>query len=158
MKPVLLLCLGNPLMGDDGVAWHIGRQLSRLQSLPEDVEVLLHGGTDLLRLAEAMEGRERVILLDAIDDPSPPGSLLVHNGGFLEWPCSRQSAHQLSAPQALHLLKLASPGLNQVRFTLLGVAVGPVEMCEALSPAAAERLPSLVAGVLGELLRASQSA
>ncbi len=157
MKPVLLLCLGNPLMGDDGVACHVGERLSRFPSLPADVDVLIDGGTDLLRLADAMEGRRRVFLLDAIDHPSPPGSLLVFEDGFPEWPGTRQSVHQLSAAAALELLKLASPGLAEVRFTLLGISAGPVRMGRALTLALAERLPSLAVEVCRELRKAALS-
>jgi hydrogenase maturation protease len=76
----LVIGLGNALAGDDGVGSHIMRRLSQDERLPGDVDVL-EGGTDLLRLAHELEGRPRVVLVDALLHPGEPGTPLQFDSG-----------------------------------------------------------------------------
>lgn len=150
MKPHLVIGLGNPLMGDEGVAFHLLGALRRDPRLPEDVEVLW-GGADLLGCADKMIGRTRITLLDALLDPSQPGALCVFDGDFSALESRQPSAHQLSAVGAIELLRITDPALRDVRFKLLAVAVSSAEMRPELSPALAARLPQLLEQVLKEL-------
>lgn len=86
MKPRLLLGLGNPVMGDDGVAWHLLARLREDPRLPPDVEIAW-GGTDLLGCAGLLEGRERVVLVDAVEahpDDRPRGATPIEVGAVVE--------------------------------------------------------------------------
>ena len=150
MKPHLVIALGNPLMGDEGVAFHLVEALRQDSRLPEDVEVLW-GGADLLGCADKMIGCTRVTLLDALLDPSAPGALSIFDGDFSALETCQSSAHQLSAVGALELLRIADPSLRNVRFKLLAVAMCSAEMQSELSPALAAKLPQLLDQVLREL-------
>ena len=150
MKPHLVIGLGNPLMGDEGVAFHLVEALRQDPRLPEDVE-LLWGGADLVGCADKMTGRTRVTLLDALLDPSDPGALCIFDGDFSGLDTGQPSAHQLSAVGAIELLRIADPSLRDVRFKLLAIAVSSVEMRPELSPALAAKLPRLLDQVLTEL-------
>ena len=65
----LVVGLGNPILGDDGVGWKVAQaveaQLSNLQPLTSNIEVdcVALGG---LSLMERMVGYERAIVIDAI--------------------------------------------------------------------------------------------
>ena len=72
-KPILILGLGNPLRGDDGVGCQVAEALAR-QTLPPDVEVM-DGGTPGVGLLHMLAGRRRVILVDAADMGRAPGSV-----------------------------------------------------------------------------------
>jgi hydrogenase maturation protease len=132
MKPLLIVGLGNPMMGDDGVGALVVESLAG----QVDADTLL-GGTDLLRHAGEMEGRERVILIDAMEgdvagvitvtDEDPPEALSA-------------GAHALSAPAAVRLLR---PLMPEVRFTWLLMGVHSARMGEGLSPELAAALPRL---------------
>lgn len=66
--PVLVIGLGNPILGDDGVGWHVVAEVERrlaAQSEPPPVitERLAVGG---LTLMERLVGAGRVILVDSI--------------------------------------------------------------------------------------------
>ena len=74
MKPVAVIGLGNPLMGDDGIGWHVAERLAADPRLPDGVEAI-QGGTDLLRCAARIEGRRRVIVVDAVRDDAAPGTV-----------------------------------------------------------------------------------
>ncbi len=150
MKPHLVIGLGNPMMGDDGVAFCLTERLAADPRLPSDAEVFW-GGADLLGCSEKMMGRQRVTLLDAMLDPSEPGALRVIEKDFTGLETGQSSAHQLSAVGALELLRIACPSLREVRFKLLAVAVSSAEMRPELSPALEEKLPQLLDQVLKEL-------
>jgi len=147
MKPTLVIGLGNPLMGDDGVGWHVAERLAGDPRLPESVEVMC-GGTDLLRCGGQMEGRSRVILIDAIQDDRPAGSVLVLGESFSELDSRQEHAHHLSAVQAIQLLKMtvAAP------IALLGISIRSAVARTELSPAVDGRMPSIVDRVLQELI------
>jgi hydrogenase maturation protease len=64
--PVLVIGLGNPLFGDDGVGWRIAGQVQRYfesLALPVEVDFSAMGG---LHLMERLEGYTQVVLIDAI--------------------------------------------------------------------------------------------
>ena len=76
MKPLPVIGLGNTLTGDDGVGCMVAGRLAVDPRLPGDAEVIC-GGADLLRLIEQVEGRRRVIVVDAVQDGGEPGSVAV---------------------------------------------------------------------------------
>jgi hydrogenase maturation protease len=132
MKLLLIVGLGNPLMGDDGVGALVVESLAGRV----DADVLL-GGTDLLRYAGEMEGRERVILIDAVESDAP-GEITVTD----EDPPEALSAgpHTLSAPATVRLLR---PLMPEVHFTWLLAGVRSAHVGEGLSPELAAALPRL---------------
>jgi hydrogenase maturation protease len=132
MKPLLIVGLGNPLMGDDGVGALVAESLAG----HVDADVLI-GGTDLLRCAAEMEGRKRVILIDAVESDTP-GTMVVTDEDPPEGPSA--AAHTLSAPSAVRLLRQLMP---EVRFTWILVGVRSARMGEGLSPELAAALPRL---------------
>ncbi|SPE36307.1 Ni,Fe-hydrogenase maturation factor (hyh operon) [Candidatus Sulfopaludibacter sp. SbA6] len=149
MKPLLVIGLGNPLMGDDGIGWHIVARLAGDPRLPETVEVT-SGGTDLLRHADQIEGRSRVVVIDAIQDAiegnGQVGQISILDEDQLDE--RQQHAHHLSAVQAIGLLQLITP----VRFTLLGISISSAAVANQLSPALAARMPAILDRVLQELM------
>jgi hydrogenase maturation protease len=75
-RPILVLGVGNLLMGDEGVGVHVVRRLLGDASLGPDVEVM-DGGTGGFTLLEAMTSTPWVILVDACLDGRPPGTVRV---------------------------------------------------------------------------------
>ena len=61
---LLILGLGNPLMGDDGAGIQIVEELKK-SDLPEYVDVI-DGGTAGVGLIDLMSGYSRVIVVDAV--------------------------------------------------------------------------------------------
>jgi hydrogenase maturation protease len=143
----LVLGLGNPIAGDDGIGSHIVNRLRDHPRLPSHVEVM-EGGTDLLRLAPQLEHRPRVFLIDALLDAVEPGTLLRFEGDMEELDHRRGSAHHVCPVQALRLLRCLFPPLREVPTTLLAITVEGVRISHELSPALARRLDGLVEEVL----------
>jgi len=146
LKPNLILGLGNPLMGDDGIAWHVIERLRIDPRMPADTEVLW-GGADLLRNSSHFAGRKRVLVVDAMLEVGEPGRvhLLDHESVAAE---GRQNAHHLSALDAIELLRIALPDLRNVQFALAGIAVESARVGEELSPQLSARLPEICARIL----------
>jgi hydrogenase maturation protease len=72
----IVIGLGNPILGDDGVGWQIAQQAQKHSDFPPDIEVdyLALGGISLM---ERLIGYERVILIDAlVTHKNPIGSVL----------------------------------------------------------------------------------
>lgn len=68
----LIIGLGNPILGDDGVGWRVAEELKRViaeRSLPIEVDSLAVGG---LSLMERMVGYDRVVVVDAIRTGAGP--------------------------------------------------------------------------------------
>ncbi len=75
----LVLGLGNILMGDEGFGIHVVRQLKGVE-LPSHVRVK-EGGVGGFNLLGHLEGVERLIVVDVMMLPSPPGELHVIKPG-----------------------------------------------------------------------------
>jgi len=142
MKSKLVIGLGNPLSGDDGIGLCVADRLANDSRLAGVAEIL-KGGTDLLRLTDRLTGRKEVILADAILDDSDPGTVSILDERTLIGP-HRGSAHHLSAGDAVRLLKTVNPSLAATRFTFVLISVDAVHSAPALSPVLTRKLPHIV--------------
>lgn len=140
MIRILILAYGNPLRGDDGVAWHAAEELSVKFTAPELEIVCVHQLTP--EMAEKVSWADAVIFLDASED-GEPGEVrckpLVEPFGDVRF------SHQLSPVAILALAKQlygASPTAYSV--TLTGQCF---DHGDTLSSTAAAALPRLVAEV-----------
>ena len=75
MKKILILGIGNVLMGDEGVGVHSIKALEK-KSLPEEVD-MLDGGTGGFHLMAYFQEYENVIRIDATMDKKPAGTVSV---------------------------------------------------------------------------------
>lgn len=76
VHPVLIVGLGNPLMGDDGIGVRVLGALRARRDLPPDTE-LIDMGTGGLALLHVLPGRRRVVVVDAADMELRPGESRV---------------------------------------------------------------------------------
>lgn len=77
------------------------------------------GGTDLIRYAGEMEGRIRVVLIDAIEDGCDTGRVTMFDREFRGLEDHPEHAHHLSVIQAVRLLRLIVP----TSVSLLGISI-----------------------------------
>jgi hydrogenase maturation protease len=146
---ILVIGLGNPLRGDDGVGPRLVEELTR-RGLPPGVTAL-DAGTGGLDLLPVLEGWQRVVLVDAADVGREPGQFV------------RFTPEQVRLAQTTDHLSLHNAGLgeilalaNALRRTLphmvvFGVQPAEVGWREGLSPAVETALPALADAVLEEL-------
>ncbi len=139
----LVLGLGNRMRRDDGLGVLALYRLRERYPWPETV-TFLEGGVGGLSLLHALEGKSHLLVLDAIQAPHPPGTLIratIHDlKSIQERPLS---VHQLAGED---LLRWAQ-ALNRLPecHLLLGLVPASVDMGESLSPPVAASLENLIA-------------
>ncbi|UCF67729.1 MAG: hydrogenase maturation protease [Acidobacteriota bacterium] len=149
----LVIGLGNPLLCDDGVGWHVTRELRPLVEQREDVDVvdLCVGG---LRLMEQMIGYDRVIIIDAMRTGARPGTVRCLTADAIPTQHSA-SAHDVNLPTALelgHRLGADLPGRQNI--LLVAIEAADVEtFAEHCTPSVAAAVPQAVAAVGSALER-----
>jgi len=144
----LILALGNPLRGDDGIGAAV---LEALPNLPPDVTVL-DGGTPGLDLVLRLQGHDRVIILDAADMGEPPGvwrCLTPESVRGLD-PQLRGNLHAAGLAEALTLGEAL--GILPPEIRILGIQPATIDWSPGLSPEVARVIPEVCEAVL-RLLR-----
>ena len=145
----MVIGLGNPLRGDDGVGVRVAEALAE-QALPDDVEVV-DGGTQGLGLVNLMEGRQRVILVDAADMGKAPGEFVRFTLDEVRLP-GRGRALCRSTPPAC-ATRCCWPRRSRccpTRWSSLACSRPTWTGATSLSPEVEAALPKLVEAILEE--------
>lgn len=141
---VLVIGLGNPLMGDDGIGLAALQRL-RERRLPASAE-LVDGGTWGMNLLPIIESADAVILLDAIRAGAMPGAVVELEGDAVPRRLAlKLSPHQIDLAEVLALAALR--GTLPPRLLAIGLEPEVVEMSTTLSPAVEAAFPALLARV-----------
>lgn len=146
----IVIGLGNPILGDDGVGWQILRQLQQQDDFPStvDVDFLSVGGISLM---ERLIGYERAILIDAfVTNRNPVGTLLCFS--LDELPNRAlghiSSAHDTSLQNALQVGQKMGAQLPE-EITIVAVEAQDVyDFSEQLTPAVAAAVPIAVQAII----------
>ncbi len=148
-RPVLILGLGNPMWGDDGIGPAVIRALQD-EDLSPEVEIW-DGGTAGLGLLEAIAERERVLVVDAAEMDQPAGTVVCLGPQDLTRGSGPQplSPHQLGLAQVLALAGRLNVAPKQVK--IWAVQPGYLGWSQNLSPAVQERLPAIIAAIQAEI-------
>ncbi|GIK08621.1 MAG: membrane protein [Anaerolineaceae bacterium] len=148
-RDVLILGIGNPLMGDDGVGIRAAETLARSE-LPEGVTVQ-EAGLPGWGLPSWLEGRSRVILVDAVQMDAAPGAWKRFRFGDLRL-ALEDSSLSLHAPGlACGLALTEALNLLPEDLTLYGVQPAQIAAGEGLSAEVSACLPELVQTILSDL-------
>jgi len=144
----IILGLGNPLMGDDGIGL---AALDRLRTVNLAPAIqLVDGGTWGMSLLPVIEDADRLILLDAIDVNRAPGSLVIlERYEIPRYLATRISPHEVALQDVLALAELR--GTLPEHTVAIGIQPERVEMVVGLTPVVAAKIASLVAAVLARL-------
>ena len=103
-SPVLILGIGNYLMGDEGVGVHLIRELET-EKLPEGVQ-LLDGGTAGFQLMAYLEQYPMVIMVDATLDKNPAGTIRLIEPRFSQDFPKAMSTHEIGLKDLVESLSL----------------------------------------------------
>ena len=148
----LVVGLGNPILGDDGVGWEVARAVAARPEVAArsdvDVECLALGG---LSLMEWLIDYERAIIIDAIQTRGgSPGAIYCapldafpnHAAGHTT------AAHDTSLHTALQMGRAMGASLPDDIDVVAIEAPRVYEFREELSPAVAAAVPVAAAAVL----------
>jgi hydrogenase maturation protease len=156
----IVVGLGNPILGDDGVGWKVAEEVKRRLTSPSpptplpqgegdsvEVETLSLGGIGLM---EHLIGFDRAIIVDAFTTDAPVGSISVLKLSQLPNYSAFHiaSAHDTSLQNALELGRtMGAPLPDEVM--VVGIATECIhEFNEDLSPPVTRAVPSVVRIVL----------
>ncbi|MGZ9234350.1 MAG: hydrogenase maturation protease [Anaerolineales bacterium] len=168
LMKTIVIGLGNPILGDDGIGWKVAEEVKKQLSSPSprlrhrsptraepdgeagrgagdegdnvEVDFLSLGG---LSLMEHLVGYERAILIDAIASDQAQGSVILSK--LSEMPdfsaLHTTSTHDTSLQNALKLGKSMGANLPE-DVTVVGIVTNQVyDFSEELSPPVAEAIP-----------------
>ena len=152
----LVIGLGNPILGDDGVGWKIVEKISDQLSVISDqssieLDCVSLGG---LSLMERMIGFQRAILVDSMETgQGPAGSVRVYKLEELPNPSAGHSAsaHDTSLITALDTAKAMGLPIPESVEIVAIEAKNVYDLSEELSPAVAEAVPLAAQAVINLL-------
>ena len=144
---VLILGIGNTLMGDEGVGVSVVNELEKA-ALPENVE-LLDGGTGSFLLLEPMQSAEKVILIDATIDDAPAGTVRRLRPRYTKDYPRTLTAHDIGLKDLLDTFYLLG---EKPDVTLFAVSIADLQdMTIELSPELLPIVPEVARMVLEEV-------
>jgi hydrogenase maturation protease len=148
----LILGVGNILLGDEGIGIRVVEELTNRYAFPEEVMVL-DGGTAGIELLRYIEGRDHLILIDAMRAGLEPGTVFrVEGEDVPKRFMTRISPHQIG------LSDLLAAGIltDQIpkRITLFGIEPERLETGIYLTETVAVNLDKIIDAVLAELNQA----
>jgi hydrogenase maturation protease len=147
---ILVLGLGNAVMGDDAFGGRVVTELLRRFTLPSEVRVV-DGGTLGLDLLPMLENTERLLVIDAIEMGSAPGSIFRLQGEEVPRAfASKLSVHQMGLQDLLAVAELC--GHLPPELVVWGAQPSTIEPGMELSPAVAAALCPVVDQVVQELI------
>jgi hydrogenase maturation protease len=148
---ILVLGIGNLIMSDDGIGVRVVQRLTERYRFPAEVTVI-DGGTLGLDLLPRLEGVTKLLLVDAIETGSAPGTMVRLAGEEIPLALeTKLSLHQMGLKDLLAVAMLQ--GFAPEEMVLWGVQPELIEMGMELSAAVAARQETLEGEVLRQLER-----
>jgi hydrogenase maturation protease len=151
---VLLLALGNPILCDDGVAFHVVERMR--PRLPESDDLVIEeactGGIDLLVYFLDFD---RVLIVDAVKTRrAPPGTVTTFEVEDLKESIHADSPHHTNFGTAIEMGRMVHPDRMPAEILIVGVEVDNInEFTEEMTPAVTAAVPEATAAALRILER-----
>lgn len=156
-EKTLVIGLGNPILGDDGVGWMVAEEVRQgLENGHVEVCCLSVGG---LRLMERMVDYDKAIIIDAIvSGKAKPGSVQHFPLESLTDPSAGHttSVHDTSLTNALQLGRTMKIPLPQQVEVVAIESESVHDFSEEITPAVAEAIPK-AAKIVNQLIHQSHS-
>ena len=149
---ILILGIGNVLMGDEGVGVHAIKELEK-ESFPQNV-ALLDGGTGGFHLLEYLQEYPVIIMIDATMDGKPAGAISLIEPKFAtDFPKSL-SAHDIGLRDLIE----STTVLGELpKMYLITVTIDSIQSMEMeLSPEIEKQIPAVI-GRVKEILETINS-
>ena len=138
-SPVLILGIGNYLMGDEGLGVHFVNQLK--EEIEPGLADIIDGGTAGFQLMEYLESYPHVILIDATLDGKPAGTIQKIKPRFSKDFPSAMSTHEIGLKDLVEGLLLLGKMPDIHLFVMSIEKIQPLSTL--LSPEIEDSLPEL---------------
>jgi len=144
MNHALVIGIGNPWRGDDGVGAAVVRALSGHPGLET-----IHCHGEPAELMDLWAGFDQVFLVDAVVTGGAPGTMLRLSADQPLPRPARHSSHGLGLAEAVELARAL--GELPPQLVIYGIEVESLDDGAGLSPAVAAAVPEIVETIVGEL-------
>ena len=146
---VTLIGLGNILMRDEGVGVQALQALKDRYELSPELEIV-DGGTSGLDLLPYIEGRDRLLFVDAVNFRREPGYIgILENQEIPALFAPKDSLHHLGLMDILAAAQLLDIAPREV--CLIGIQPQTIELGLELSELMQERMEPLLAHIAARL-------
>ena len=141
---VLVLGIGNYLMGDEGVGVHIVQKMEKMD-LPHYVDVL-DGGTGGFFLMNVFDDYAKVIFLDATMDGEKSGTIALLKPKFAADFPKALSVHDVGLKDMVEALYLQDklPEMHLVTISVEGIQPMTIEMTDKVEESIPEAIKTIL--------------
>jgi hydrogenase maturation protease len=149
-RPVVVLGLGNPLMGDEGIGVYLIERLAGSAADHSSVD-FLDAGTGGLSVLHCIEGRRKAVFIDCALMDEEPGAIRrftpeeVRSRKVL----AHQSLHEADVMRIIEMAAQLDQAPEQI--AIFGIQPERIEFVQGLSPTLMERMDEYISLVLQEL-------
>ena len=154
-KSIIVIGLGNPLMGDEGIGTALIEKLTELAAagkIPGAENIRLHdGGTGGMNLLHSIAGRKKAILIDCALMGTEPGTLRRFTPDQVQTvkKLAHQSLHEVDILKVIELARQLGECPDQVVF--FGIEPKEITQRMSLSEALIAQIDRYIQAVLEEL-------
>ncbi len=152
-KPILILGVGNTIQMDDGIGVHVIEEMKK-NLLPENID-LFDGGTLGYDLLGIIEGREKIIVVDAVKGQQSPGTLYKFTPDDVPRDNNYDSLHQLGIIEAIRLAGLQDKAPEQT--VIIGVEPEVIDWGLSLTDTVKGKIPRIIDMVMDEINVANET-
>ena len=148
----LVLGIGNPILGDDGVGFHIAQELAK-EIKDENIDVK-DTSIDGLNLLELIVGYDKVIIIDAImtEDGEVGEIYRLRPENFVKTVHPTTSPHNANLATAIEIGKKFLVGQMPAKIVVFAVNIQEVtEFTEEMTEKVKEAVPKVVNLILAEI-------
>lgn len=149
-EKVVILGVGNLLMGDDGIGVHVVRAMQEQSLAVANTSLELWDAGTSPDLAHLALGADKVIVVDAAQMGGEPGTIyLLHPDHLGEGEPQILSLHERSLRHGLAELAALNPRAPEI--VIVGVEPGEIKLGIELSPEIRRKIPRIISAILDQL-------
>ena len=144
---ILILGVGNTLLGDEGVGVHVIRELEK-KKLPRNIE-LMDAGTALFSILHLLKKRRKIVVIDAAKGGKRPGTIYrILPSQIKNEHRKLLSLHEMGLMECLAALEDEAKPPDIV---IIGVEPDSIDWNLQLSSKLQQKLSEIVGAVLSEI-------
>ena len=143
-ESILVMGVGNYLMGDEGIGVHIIQEMAKLD-LPDNVDIL-DGGTGGFTLLGCFESYPTIVFVDATMDGKSPGTLSLIKPRFASDFPSALSVHDVGLKDMVEAVYLMDqvPDIHLMTISIAEMKPMTLELSEAVKAAIPKAIDKII--------------
>jgi|Deesub1362B_J571_1020462.scaffolds.fasta_scaffold00388_27 hydrogenase maturation protease len=149
MRKIAIVGVGNLLQTDDGVGIWVVEELKK-QKLPDNIEVI-DAGTDPMTVLEAIEDKDKAIIVDAFVGGHPPGTIYRSRIDDFNFDDEESIDISLHGVSFLDVLKTSKHAFNLPKeIIIIGIEPAVIDIGMELSEELNRMMPNLIDVIMEE--------